>query len=918
MNQEELLLWNEREKQRKKRSTDDELDEDLVFENVPKFKQAITRAANTSTDFSVDVQTKDDNYKLSSSLIGNDSLSINTNSPLPSTQTASFKNISSADMAVSAPATAKVQTSSDGTTISSSASNLSSSSFATSPVIANFAIVKMTGADNFFKSAYTVGKGASIRATKAIDYIMRDGAFKDESNEATALRAQKHIDYMSRDESKRFRRSFYMTETEMKFQIFKAKSMMQDITGERRLVFSPNSNIKMTNAEFSKVITKTVNTFSQDFHKNFDYTFAIHRNTDNPHAHLILTTKDIGGEGVKMFKDELFELKQRFYENTKQLAIDKSDRYEISYKDKSYFSEAKQIAGFTGDMPTSKFANQNIYLIRKIAASYKLPINEKALNSADKIRDFFKEHNNEYNEFITNAKNRYADTFTKYYKDSIALSQKYDLGEVPKDVEQFKTFIDENQKLFLADKIATDKGLELSSKHLKDDTAINKWFTANKEIIKEWNSENEPRISKELYSRFEQLNTRVDKPFAIPQTRKEGITLNNHYKLDKMIFANDTRKALVDVVEARIKYFQKAAKSHEISKEEKKTNIERLDGLRGKIKAYDDITESSLKKYGIDTSFFSKDEKIVEMDGIKLEHGNNGQKFDALLAKAIQSPEFTPEQKDKIERISHVADKQQQVSVSALENAGFKREELQKEFTIEKIETKQQIINFKRTDEFKELNNTSLKDWKQENLDNYVFLSKGRIGHMVADIENSIKMNELLKGKNIYLDRHIEHVNKNLITLGKSIESKWEISIELALKAGVDTRQAEIITKNKDVEYIPKNSTNDVLMGLFNYKEEIFGKLSEKYNENSLSKGYFKTTLELNAAETKNIEVFDKEIRNTEFDVIKNPMSLTINGETISKSLFETKNFTYDVIKNELSNEHGIEIKSDKRFILKY
>ncbi|ABB44085.1 hypothetical protein Suden_0806 [Sulfurimonas denitrificans DSM 1251] len=759
MNQEELLLWNIREKQRKKRSTDDELDEDLVFENVPKFKQAPARAANTSTNFNVDTQTNfDDNYKLSSSLTGNASLSVNDASQQSSTQNISFKNISTADITSPALVSAKVQTSSDSTTASSSASSLSSSSFATSPVIANFAIVKMTGADNFFKSAYTVGKGASIRATKAIDYIMRDGAFKDESNEATELRAQKHIDYMSRDEVKGSGGVLY-DKNGNEISDSQAKSMMQDITGERRLVFSPNSNVKMTNAEFSKVITKTINTFSQDFHKNFDYTFAIHRNTDNPHAHLILTTKDVGGDGVKMFKDELFEIKQRFYENTKQLAMDKSDRYEIFYKDKSYFSEAKQIAGFTGDMPTSKFANQNTYLIKKIATAYKIPINEKALNSADKIKGFFEEHSDKYNEFITNAKNRYADTFTKYYKDSLELSEKYSLGEVPKDVEQFKAFLDENQKLFLADKIATDKGLELSSKHLKDDITINKWFTANKEKIKEWNTENEPRISKELYNRFEHLNNRVDKPFEIPQKRIDGITLNNHYKLDKMIFANDTRKALVDVVEARIKYFQQASKSNEVSKEEKKTNIERLDGLRGKIKAYDDITESSLKKYGIDTNCFSKDEKIVEMDGIRLEHGDNGVKFDSLLTKAIQNPEFTPEQKDKIEKISHVADKQQQVSVSALENAGFKREELLKEFSVEKIETKQQIINFKKSDEARGFGNINLKEWKQDNLDNFK-LAKPQVSdkqiNFAQKIANKLyedvdfsKMNTLEVGKYI-------------------------------------------------------------------------------------------------------------------------------------------------------------------------
>ncbi|MDD3834803.1 MAG: hypothetical protein PHS42_04935, partial [Sulfurimonas sp.] len=358
----------------------------------------------------------------------------------------------------------------------------------------------------------------------------------------------------------------------------------------------------------------------------------------------------------------------------------------------------------------------------------------------DKVKQFFEANKDKYNEFTTNAKNRYADTFTKFSNDANALATKYNLGEVPKDIEGFGEFLKQHNKLFLADRIAADKGLVLTDKDAKN-LSLNlekdengkltkngienfvkstEWFDKNAGSVREWNSENKERMSKETYSRLENLNTRVDVPFEMPKDRMNAIKLTHHYKLDKTAFANNTRKALVDVVESRIKYFQKAAKSHEISKEEKKTNIERLDGLRGKIKAYDDITEYSLKKYGIDTSFFSKDEKIVEMDGIKLENGDNGQKFDVLLAKAIQSPEFTPEQKDKIERISHVADKQQQVSVSALENAGFKREELQKEFSVEKIETKQQIINFKRTDEFKELGNTSLKDWKQANSNNYM------------------------------------------------------------------------------------------------------------------------------------------------------------------------------------------------------
>ncbi len=553
---------------------------------------------------------------------------------------------------------------------------------------------------------------------------------------------------MSRDSAKEaslgdeFKSGILYDKNGFELSIAQAKSFFgDDITGERRVVFSPNPNLKMSDSEFQKIINKTLSDFGEKYNKNYDFIYAVHRNTDNPHAHILMKTNDVDGEGIKMFKDELFELKMRFYENTQTVAEAKQNMFTFFYKDETHFSLAMQIGRFTGDVPGAEFAKQNIYLAEKIAKKYNLEFDDKAMQKdTDKVKQFFEANKDKYNEFTTNAKNRYADTFTKFSNDANALAVKYNLGEVPKDIEGFGEFLKQHDKLFLADKIATDKGLVLTDKDVKnlslnlekdEDGKLTKkgmenfvksteWFDKNVGSVREWNSENKDRMSKETYSRLENLNTRVDIPFAMPEDRMGAIKLTHHYKLDKTAFANDTRKALIDVIEARIKYFQKAAKSHEISKEEKKTNIERLDGLRGKIKAYDDITESSLKKYGIDTNFFSKDEKIVEMDGIKLENGDNGQKFDALLTKAIQSPEFTPEQKDKIERISHVADKQQQVSVSALENAGFKREELQKEFSIQKIETKQQIINFKRTDEFKELSNTSLKDWKQVNSNNYM------------------------------------------------------------------------------------------------------------------------------------------------------------------------------------------------------
>ncbi|MDD3450946.1 toprim domain-containing protein [Sulfurimonas sp.] len=743
MDSKELLLYLEREKLKKEAI---ENSEKPIKSGSSSSKQSNQSGGVSFDTDDINVGSDDGKSSSSSTQISSTALPITSDSSGVKSEAASFKNVPEVKASDSSASVAPIKIVDDGVakTSSSSSGKISSGSSAVT-VIKNFAIVKFTGADNFGKSAYTVGKKAGERAAKAIDYFAREGA----QNDAASLkRAEEHIEYMGRDSAKEaslgdeFKSGILYDKNGFELSIAQAKSFFgDDITGERRVVFSPNPNLKMSDSEFQKIINKTLSDFGEKYNKNYDFIYAVHRNTDNPHAHILMKTNDVDGEGIKMFKDELFELKMRFYENTQAVAEAKQNMFTFFYKDETHFSLAMQIGRFTGDVPGAEFAKQNIYLAEKIAKKYNLEFDEKAMQKdTDKVKQFFEANKDKYNEFTTNAKNRYADTFTKFSNDANALAVKYNLGEVPKDIEGFGEFLKQHDKLFLADKIAIDKGLLLTDKDAKN-LSLNlekdengkltkkgmenfvkstEWFDKNAGSVREWNSENKDRMSKETYSRLENLNTRVDIPFAMPKDRMGAIKLTHHYKLDKTAFANDTRKALVDVVEARIKYFQKAAKSHEISKEDKKTNIERLDGLRGKIKAYDDITESSLKKYGIDTSFFSKDEKIVEMDGIKLEYGENGQKFDALLTKAIQSPEFTPEQKDKIERISHVADKQQQVSVSALENAGFKREELQKEFSIQKIETKQQIINFKRTDEFKELSNTSLKDWKQVNSNNYM------------------------------------------------------------------------------------------------------------------------------------------------------------------------------------------------------
>ncbi|MFA6137407.1 MAG: hypothetical protein WC667_04900 [Sulfurimonas sp.] len=737
MDSKELLLYQERERQKKEAI---ENSEKQIHSGTVSVKQSNQSGGGSSDNDKISAGSDDGkNFSLSSTQASSITSPIKSDNGSAAQTLATFKNTPEINISDSSISISPVKIADDGgmKTSSTSIKKVGSSGTHTT-TINNFAIVKFTGPETYGKSAYTVGKKAGERATKAIDYFTRDGVQE---------RTQEHIDYMSRDAAREagngddLKSGILYDKNGSELTIAEAKSFFgDDTTGERRIVFSPNPNIKMNDSEFHKVINKTLSDFGEKYHKNYDFIYAVHRNTDNPHAHILMSTKDADSNGIKMFKDELFELKMRFYENTQSVAEAKQNRFEFFYKDESHYSLAMQIGRFTGDVPGAEFANQNIYLAEKISKKYNLDFDKKAMErNSNNIKQFFESNKDKYNEFVTNASNRYADTFTKFSSDADTLASKYGLSEVPKNIEGFTNFLKQNQKLFLADKIASDKGIELTKNDAKNLTLqisknengeltaegknnISKsmeWFDKNSLSVKKWNDENKNRMSKETFSRLENLNTRVDKSFEMPKDRMSAISLTHHYKLDKTVYANDTRIALVDVVNSRVKHFQKAAKSNEISKDEKKVNIKRLDGLREKIKAYDDIIESSLKKYGIDTSFFAKDEKIIQLDGIKLNHSHQAEKFNALLAKAIQNPEFTSVQKDKIEKMSFVAAKEHHVSLSALENAGFKREKLQKEFSIEKIDTQQQIINFKRTDEFKELGGPSLKEWKEVNMNNY-------------------------------------------------------------------------------------------------------------------------------------------------------------------------------------------------------
>lgn len=303
MDSKELLLYLEREKLKKESI---ENSEKVIKSGSSSSKQSNQSGGVSFDTDDIDVGSDDGKGSSSSSQISNTTLPITSDSSSGKSEAALFKNVPEIKASDSSASVAPIKIVDDGVvkTSSSSSAKIGGGSSAVT-VIKNFAIVKFTGADNFGKSAYTVGKKARDRATKAIDYFAREGA----QNDAASLkRAEEHIEYMGRDSAKEaslgdeFKSGVLYDKNGFELSIAQAKSFFgDDITGERRVVFSPNPNLKMSDSEFQKIINKTLSDFGEKYNKNYDFIYAVHRNTDNPHAHILMKTNDVDGEGIKMF-----------------------------------------------------------------------------------------------------------------------------------------------------------------------------------------------------------------------------------------------------------------------------------------------------------------------------------------------------------------------------------------------------------------------------------------------------------------------------------------------------------------------------------------------------------------------------------------------------------------------------------------
>lgn len=603
-NMQSLVLYKEvtKQKDHNKNKSIENLEDELQLEMI-KFKKAISNSSSPTKIQNLD-------FKDYSSAINKiDSTTINAGVNIKDTlaKESSLSTLSSKASTQSIGATNSSIVSRGGSSnLSNYSSTFSFSGGDSIPVIKQFGLIKMTGTEGSLKNGYTIGKEAKQRASASIEYVTRD-----ENGKSIAELKDKNGNTISKLE---------------------AKQEIQNIAAERRLVLSPNPRLNISEEQLDKVVRETMSSYSESFGKDFNYFYAIHNNTSTPHAHIIMTSTHPDGDGIKMYKDELFELKMNFEDNLKELIKDSG----INIKDESTLPAAKQIANFIGAIPDTSLFMQNKFLAQKIAKKFNLEFDQKQIgNNPEKLENWFSKNDNSYKEYFMSATNKDAFLFQDYIKIAQDLSQKYDLGldkNTTSNIKEFKNWLDDKQEIFLAHKVAQDKNIILQKEDVGDKNKLYKWFKENE---KEWNEKNKYSPSKQMSSLAQKYSEMVDmKPDNILESRKEAREFVRNYTRDPLTYAGDARKSLHKVLGVKKEQYKDEFSQKHISKKSFDTEIKRLDTLQKRLSQSQEITESSLKKYNLDTSIYSIDSKTIQIDGIKFLVSKNTKE---LLTNKINS-----------------------------------------------------------------------------------------------------------------------------------------------------------------------------------------------------------------------------------------------------------------------------------------
>lgn len=836
----------------KNKNKSNNLEDDLQLEMI-KFKKAISSSPTP-------IKIENLNYKdYSSAITKIDSPLLNASENIKDTfaKNDSLSTLVSKASSQSIEATnSSIIINSGSTSLNNYSSTFSFSSSSSIPVIKQFGLIKMTGTEGNLKNGYTIGKEAKQRASASIEYVTRD-----ENGKSIAELKDKNGNVISKQE---------------------AKQEIQNIAAERRLVLSPNPRLNISEEQLDKVVRETMSSYSESFGKEFNYFYAIHNNTKTPHAHIIMTSSHPDGDGIKMYKDELFELKMNFEDNLKELVKDSG----INIKDESTIPTAKQIANFIGAIPDTSLFMQNKFLAQKIAKKFDLEFDQKQIgNNPEKLENWFSKNDNLYKEYFMSATNKDAFLFQDYIKIAQDLSQKYDLGldkNTISNIKDFKNWIDDKQEIFLAHRVAQDKNIILQKEDVCDKNKLYKWFKENEQEVKEWNEKNKYSPSKQMSSLAQKYSEMIDmKPDNILESRKDAREFVKNYTKNPLMYAGDSRKSLYEVLGVKKEQYKDEFSKQNITKKSFDTEFERLNSLQKRLSQSQQITEGSLKKYNLDTSIYSLNSKIIDIDGINLKNDdikNNlirkiNEHTENLINDKNTNDTYTKTYIKKAATLNYIISKSNNISLSALENIGLNKEKDLKDFKIEKVDTELKIVNFKNTDLNNDIENIKIIEDINKNkpllhqitniiqpktIENHTHTIQESINNIEdKTIEDNIPNNKKIE---LFLSQNKEINNSNIN------EFNTLLSIE------IDEKNIEIMDSLYKLDFTSKNDADLLELKFISYaealnisKDDVYTKILEKYfnldNEEIKSldnlEKTFDTYFELSTEEKENLSLAD-------------------------------------------------------------
>lgn len=911
----------------KNKNKSNNLEDDLQLEMI-KFKKAISSSPTP-------IKIENLNYKdYSSAITKIDSPLLNASENIKDTfaKNDSLSTLVSKASSQSIEATnSSIIINSGSTSLNNYSSTFSFSSSSSIPVIKQFGLIKMTGTEGNLKNGYTIGKEAKQRASASIEYVTRD-----ENGKSIAELKDKNGNVISKQE---------------------AKQEIQNIAAERRLVLSPNPRLNISEEQLDKVVRETMSSYSESFGKEFNYFYAIHNNTKTPHAHIIMTSSHPDGDGIKMYKDELFELKMNFEDNLKELVKDSG----INIKDESTIPTAKQIANFIGAIPDTSLFMQNKFLAQKIAKKFDLEFDQKQIgNNPEKLENWFSKNDNLYKEYFMSATNKDAFLFQDYIKIAQDLSQKYDLGldkNTISNIKDFKNWIDDKQEIFLAHRVAQDKNIILQKEDVCDKNKLYKWFKENEQEVKEWNEKNKYSPSKQMSSLAQKYSEMIDmKPDNILESRKDAREFVKNYTKNPLMYAGNSRKSLYEVLGVKKEQYKDEFSKQNITKKSFDTEFERLNSLQKRLSQSQQITEGSLKKYNLDTSIYSLNSKIIDIDGINLKNDdikNNlirkiNEHTENLINDKNTNDTYTKTYIKKAATLNYIISKSNNISLSALENIGLNKEKDLKDFKIEKVDTELKIVNFKNTDLNNDIENIKIIEDINKNkpllhqitniiqpktIENHTHTIQESINNIEdKTIENNIPNNKKIE---LFLSQNKE-INSSNIN-----EFNTLLSIE------IDEKNIEIMDSLYKLDFISKNDADLLELKFISYaealnisKDDVYIKMLEKYfnldNEEIKSldnlEKTFDTYFELSTEEKENLSLADLKhqlyVENLA-ELVTNEYEqymwkyFDMDNENVSEENMEiyfesTQNLTDEAIKlNELLSEK-LEIKELENQIENY